>query len=49
MDQALRIWCEELAYLQKQEAIASDAAQKFTIREQVEEAEAKIQQLIGRR
>src|SRR5439155_5062447 len=47
VSEALRIWREKLVYLQEQEAIASDAAQKFTIKEQIEEAEVRIKQLSG--
>jgi hypothetical protein len=44
---ALKIWREKLAYLEEQEAIAADAAQKFALRKQIEEATTKIQQLGG--
>ncbi len=44
---ALKIWCEKLAYLEEQEAISADAAQKFSLRKQIEEVTTKIQQLGG--
>jgi hypothetical protein len=44
---ALKIWREKLAYLEEQEAITADAAQKFAIRKQIEEANTKIKQLGG--
>lgn len=42
---ALTIWREKLEFLRLQEAILSDPAQKFTVRKQIEEAEAKIREL----
>ncbi|MBL8470424.1 MAG: toll/interleukin-1 receptor domain-containing protein [Rhodocyclaceae bacterium] len=42
---ALAIWLEKLEFLRQQEAIAADAAQKFAIKKQIEEAEAKIREL----
>lgn len=44
---ALTIWRERLDFLQQQEAIASDSAQKFTLKKQIEEAQAKIRELGG--
>jgi hypothetical protein len=41
---ALAIWKEKLEFLHLQEAIISDPAQKFTIKKQIEEAEAKIRE-----
>ena len=38
------LWQKKLDFLQKQEAIASDPAQKFTLAEQIEEAKAKIKE-----
>ncbi|MEM6838763.1 MAG: ATP-binding protein [Cyanobacteria bacterium P01_C01_bin.120] len=43
--QALQRWQRKLAYLQEEEAIESDAAQKFELRQQIEECEAKIAEL----
>lgn len=43
--QAAAIWREKLEYLQEQEAICSDPAQKFTLRKQIEEAESKLREL----
>ena len=42
---ALAVWRKKLAFLQAEEARVSDAEQKFTIRESIEEAEAKIREL----
>lgn len=42
---ALAIWREKLDYFRTQEAISSDASQKFTLKKQMEEAEAKIAEL----
>lgn len=42
---ALGIWKEKLAFLRRQEAILSDAAQLFTLRMQIEEAEQHIASL----
>lgn len=44
---ALATWKEKLEYLQQQEAITSDAAQKFALKKQIEEAEEKIRELGG--
>ena len=44
---ALRTWKQRLAFLQEQEAITSDPAQKFTLSNQIEEAQAKIRELGG--
>ena len=44
---ALETWLEKLDYLLDQESIVSDAAQKFTLRKQIEEAETKIRELGG--
>ena len=43
-NRALAIWREKLEYLRQQEAILSDPAQKFQIKKQIEEAEAKIRE-----
>lgn len=43
----LALWREKLAALLSEEAIASDAAQKFTLKKQIEEARAKIRELGG--
>jgi hypothetical protein len=42
---ALMLWWERLAHLQKEEALATAADAKFTIGEQIEEAKAKISEL----
>jgi hypothetical protein len=39
---AAAVWAEKLAFLQRELAIASDAAQKFRIKQQIEEAQRKI-------
>jgi hypothetical protein len=39
---------EKLAFLQEEEAKAADPAQKFQLRKQIEEAQAKILNLGGR-
>jgi len=39
------MWAQKLAFLQEQEAIASDAAQKFAIQQQIAEAQRKIADL----
>lgn len=44
---ALKAWQEKLDYLQTQEAIASDATQKFALKKQIEEAQAKVRELGG--
>jgi TIR domain len=41
---ALAIWKEKLEFLEEQEAIAVDPAQKFALRKQIEEAKAKIRE-----
>jgi hypothetical protein len=38
-------WREKLAFLQQQEAVTTDANQKFALRKQIEEAKAKITEL----
>lgn len=42
---ATAIWQEELDYLRAQEAICSDLAQRFTLKKQIEEAQAKLREL----
>ncbi len=42
---ALEIWTEKLNELQRQEAIASDAAVKFQLKKQIQECQQKIQEL----
>jgi tetratricopeptide (TPR) repeat protein len=42
---ALAIWQEKLEFLRGQEAIAADAAQKFALKKQIEEAMEKISEL----
>jgi hypothetical protein len=44
---ALKIWQEKLAYLQNQEAITADPAQKFALSKQIEECQQKIKELAG--
>lgn len=44
---ALVMWRRKLAFLQTEEAIASDAAQKFSLQQQIEEALMKIRELGG--
>ena len=44
---ALGVWREKLDYLQQQEAILADPAQKFTVKKQIEEATQKIKELGG--
>jgi hypothetical protein len=44
---ALVIWREKLDYLQQQEAITADAAQKFALKKQIEETQQKIRELGG--
>jgi len=44
---ALAIWREKLAYFQEQEAHASDAAQKFQLRKDIDECRGKILELGG--
>lgn len=43
----LTIWMEKLEFLREHEALANDAAQKFTLRKQIEEALRRIQDLRG--
>ncbi len=45
MSEAQSTWRKKLDYLQQQEAIVSDPAQKFTLQEQIAEAKAKIAEL----
>ncbi len=42
---SLEVWREKLEFLRKQEAIASDAAQCFTLKKQIEEAEQAVRDL----
>jgi hypothetical protein len=44
---ALALWREKLDFLLEQEALAVDAAQIFTLRKRIEEAQKKIQELGG--
>jgi tetratricopeptide (TPR) repeat protein len=44
---ALAIWQKKLAFLQAEEAKASDADQKFSIQQRIEEAQMKIRELGG--
>jgi hypothetical protein len=44
---ALQIWREKLDFLQQQEAIIADPAQKFALRKQIEETKEKIRELGG--
>lgn len=44
---ALTIWQKKLAFLQAEEAKASDADQKFSIQQRIEEAQTKIRELGG--
>lgn len=41
---AIAVWQEKLEFLRMQEALASDPAQKFTIKKQIQEATAKIKE-----
>jgi tetratricopeptide (TPR) repeat protein len=41
----LQAWKRRLAFLQEQEAVLSDPAQRFTLREQIEEAQTKLREL----
>jgi WD40 repeat protein len=43
--QPLKIWMERLAFLQEQEALVVDAAQKFVLRKQIEEARDRVRDL----
>ena len=45
MSRAFEKWRERLEYLQQQEGILSDPAQKFTVAEQIKEAKARIVEL----
>ena len=47
-NKAVELWQEKLEYLQQQEAVVSDPAQKFALSKQIEEAERKIAELGGR-
>ena len=44
---ALKLWREKLEFLQAQEAIVADAAQRFALGKQIEEAREKIRELGG--
>ena len=44
---ALRLWQEKLDFLQQQEAVTTDPAQKFAVAQQIKEAKAKIAELAG--
>lgn len=44
---ALALWREKLEFLREQEVITSDAAQKFALKKQIEEAQRKIRELGG--
>ncbi len=44
---ALKLWKEKLTFLEREEAIAAGAAQKFELQQQIKEAKAKIQELSG--
>ena len=43
--QPVQMWKRRLAFLQEQEAVVSDPSQKFTLREQIEEARARLREL----
>jgi len=43
----LATWKEKLEYLQEQEAITADPAQKFALKKQIQEAHQKIRDLGG--
>ena len=45
--QPIQEWKERLAFLQAQEAVVSDPAQKYTLRKLIEEAEATLRDLTG--
>ncbi len=45
---ALALWTKKLAFLEEQEALAVDAAQKFALKEQIKEARKKVRALGGR-
>lgn len=44
---ALNTWREKLDYLQQQEAVIADPAQKFALQKEIEEAKAKVRDLGG--
>jgi len=44
---ALAIWREKLEFLLAQEPLVTDPAQKFALKKQIEEAQAKIRALGG--
>lgn len=46
-NEVIELWREKLAYFQQQEAIASDAAQKFQLKKQIQECQQKITELGG--
>ncbi len=46
-EDALALWREKLAHYLREEAITSDAGQKFTLKKQIEEARTKIRELGG--
>ncbi len=46
-DEAIELWKEKLAYFQQQEVIASDPAQKFQLKKQIQECQQKITELGG--
>ena len=41
---ALALWKEKLAFLEEQEAITADGAQKFSLKKQIEEAREKVRE-----
>jgi len=45
--QPIQAWKQRLAFLQEQEAVVSDPAQKFTLLKQIKEAQAKLRELTG--
>ncbi len=45
--QPIHAWKRRLAFLQEQEAVVADPAQKFALREQIGEAQAKLRELSG--
>lgn len=44
-DDALKVWQDKIAFLERELAITADAAQKFSLRKQIEEAHLEIQRL----
>ena len=44
---AVKVWQEKLDFLQQQEAVVADPAQKFALQKQIEEAQSRIRQLGG--